>query len=83
MRPIATDEVAADLLVCLSVTTVSPTKTAEPIEMPFGMWTRVGPRNYAPTWGSRPPREEALLRGMTSEFPRMLSTSVQTGRPQK
>jgi len=21
-------------------------KTAEPIEMPFGLWTRVGPRNH-------------------------------------
>jgi len=26
---------------------VSCAKTAEPIEMPFGMWIRVGPRNYA------------------------------------
>jgi len=24
---------------------VSPTKTAEPVKMPFGLWTRVGPRN--------------------------------------
>jgi len=23
-----------------------PAKTAEPIEMPFGMWTRMGPRNH-------------------------------------
>jgi len=29
----------------LSVTTVSRTKTAEPIEMPFGTRSRVGPRN--------------------------------------
>jgi len=27
--------------VCLSVTTTNPAKTAEPIEMPFGMWTRM------------------------------------------
>ena len=33
------------LSVCLLVTTVSPAKTAEGIEMQFGMWTRVGPRN--------------------------------------
>jgi len=26
----------------LSVTIVSPAKTAEPMEMPFGLWTRVG-----------------------------------------
>ena len=30
----------------LSVTIVSPAKTAEPIEMPFGLWTRIGPRNH-------------------------------------
>jgi len=32
--------------VSLSVTLVSPAKTAESIEMPFGLWTRVGPRNH-------------------------------------
>jgi len=26
---------------------VSCAKTAEPIEMPFGVWTRVGPRKHA------------------------------------
>jgi len=30
---------------------VSCAKTAEPIEMPFGMWTRVGPRKHALEWG--------------------------------
>jgi len=25
---------------------MSPAETAEPIEMPFGLWTRVGRRNY-------------------------------------
>jgi len=30
--------------VCLSVTLVSPSKTAEPIEMTFGLRIRVGPR---------------------------------------
>jgi len=29
---------------------VSCAKTAEPIEMPFGMWTRVGPRKHALEW---------------------------------
>jgi len=29
------------LCVGLSVTVVSPAKTAEPIELPFGLWTRV------------------------------------------
>ena len=32
--------------VCQSVTIVSPAKTAEPIEMPFGMWTHMGSRKH-------------------------------------
>jgi len=36
------------------VTLLSPAKTAEPIEMPFGVWTRVGPRNHV-LGGSRFP----------------------------
>jgi len=43
MRPIVTDAVAWS--VSLSVTVVSHAKTAEPIEMSFGLWTRVGQRN--------------------------------------
>jgi len=41
MQSIATDGVAWSLCwyVCLSVTTVSPAKTAKAIEMPFGVWT--------------------------------------------
>jgi len=31
---------------CLSVTVVSPAKTAEPIEMSFGLWTPVEPSNH-------------------------------------
>jgi len=34
------------LSVGLSVTIVSPAKTAEPIELPFGLWTRVGPMKH-------------------------------------
>ena len=34
-------------VVCRSVTLVSPAKIAAPIEMPFGLWTWVGPRNHA------------------------------------
>ena len=37
---------SVDLSVCRSVTVVSPAKTAEPIEILFGLWTRVGPRNH-------------------------------------
>jgi len=32
--------------VCRSVTLVSPATTAAPIEMPFGLRTRVGPGNH-------------------------------------
>jgi len=39
MRRIVTDAVAWS--VCLSVTIVSPAKTAGPIELPFGVWPRV------------------------------------------
>jgi len=48
MRPVVTDGLAWSvcLSVCLSVTIVSPAKTAEPIEMPFGMWTKMGPRKH-------------------------------------
>jgi len=52
--------------VCLSVATVSPAKTAEPIEMPFGVWTRVGQRNYVLDRGHDPYRKGNFLRGMTS-----------------
>jgi len=38
--PIVTDRIA------WSVTVMSPAKTAELIEMPFGLWTRVGPRKH-------------------------------------
>jgi len=43
VRPIVADVVWS---VRRSVTIVSPARTAEPIEMPFGLWTREGPRNY-------------------------------------
>jgi len=32
--------------VCWSVMIISPAKTAKPIEMPFGLWTQVGPRKH-------------------------------------
>jgi len=46
MQPIATDRVARSAGLCLSVTLVSPAKTAEAIEMPFGLKTQVGPGNH-------------------------------------
>jgi len=44
MRRIITDRVAWS--VGLSVTIVSRAKTAEPIEMPFRLWTRVDPTKH-------------------------------------
>jgi len=47
----------------LSVAVVSLAKTAEPIEMPFGLWTRVDSKNHAFGRGPDPPYEGAMLRG--------------------
>jgi len=40
--------------VCQSVTLVSPAKTAAPLEMPFGLRTRLGPRNHVLGQGPDP-----------------------------
>jgi len=56
MRPVVTDVEYVNL----SVTIVSP---AEPIEMPFGFWTRVGPRNHVFDGSPDPPIGGAILRG--------------------
>jgi len=59
MRPILTDRVAwsVGLSVCLSVTLVSPAKTAAPIELPFGLKTWVGPGNHVLDGVQIPPWE--------------------------
>jgi len=49
MRPIITDGVAWSVrqsVGLVSVTVVSPTKTAEQVKMPLGLRTQVGPRNH-------------------------------------
>jgi len=51
MRPLVTDRVA--LSVGLSVTQVSPAKTAKSIEMPLGLLSRIRPRNRVLDGGSR------------------------------
>ena len=43
MRPIARVEAWS---VCPLVTTISCAKTVEPVELLFGVWTRVGLRNH-------------------------------------
>jgi len=50
-------------VVCRSVTVVSAAKTAELIEMPFGLRTPVGSRNHVLDGGQHPPWEGAILRG--------------------
>jgi len=42
------------VLVCRSVTLVSPAKTAEPIKMPFGLRTPVGSGNHVLDRGPDP-----------------------------
>ena len=44
MRPVVTDGIAWS--VGLSVTNMSPAKTAEPIDILFGMLSGVGPRKH-------------------------------------
>jgi len=43
-------------------TLVIYTKTAKTIEMPFGLRTRVGPRNHVLDGGPDPPWQGAILR---------------------
>jgi len=54
----------ACLSVGLSVKIVSPAETAEPIEMPFRLWTRVGPRNHVLDTVQIPTCEGAIFRGV-------------------
>jgi len=41
-------------MVCQYITIVSPAKAAEPIEKPFGLWIRMGPRNHVLDGGPDP-----------------------------
>jgi len=50
-------------MVCRSVIVVSPAKMVEPIEMPFGLKTWVGPRNHVLDVGPDPPCEGAVFWG--------------------
>ena len=47
-------------MVCLSVTIVRPAKTAELIEMPFGLWDWMGPRNRVLDEGPDPLSERTV-----------------------
>jgi len=68
MRPTATDRVVLQVgwSVCLSA---SPAKMAELIEigqtidLPFGLWTQLGPSNHILDGGPDAPRARSILRG--------------------
>jgi len=47
----------------MSVTLVSPAKTAEPIEMPSGLRIRVGPKKHVLDRGPGPSWKGVILRG--------------------
>ena len=47
---IVTDGVAWSVGLSLSVTIIRPAETAEPIEMPYGMWTPVGQGTMLDGW---------------------------------
>ena len=49
--------------VCRSAMMVSPAKVAELIEMPFGLWIRVGLRNQTVVESPDPQWEGAILSG--------------------
>jgi len=69
MRPNVTDRAAwsvgrlVGLSVCRCVTLVSPAKTAAPIEMPFGLRTRVGPENHVLDGGPDSPMGRGNFEG--------------------
>ena len=71
------------LSVFLLVTSVSRAKTAAGIEMPFELWTRVGPRNDVLGGGPDPPRKGALLADMyPTPFWATDASSLRAGRMQ-
>jgi len=61
MRPVVTDRVAWS--VGLSVTLVSPAKTAALIKMPFGLRTRVSPGNHVLDGGPHPSMGRSIFEG--------------------
>jgi len=72
MRPIVTDRVAwsVDLLAChtTSEPPLSPAETAEAIEMPFALRTRVGPRNDVLDWVQIPHGKGQLWGGKANHY---------------
>ena len=57
---------------------MSPAKTDEPIEMPFGLWSRVGPRNH--TLGGGPdPQGKRHFRGCFAPLEVHCNKSAENG----
>ena len=65
MRPTVTDRVAWSVRLTdgRSVTVVSPEKSAEPIEVPSGLRTRVGAQNHVLDGGTDSPIEMGNFEG--------------------
>ena len=59
---------------------MSCAKTAEPIEMPFGLRTQVDPRNHLLDEGFDPPRGRDNFRGMPPSQMHCNSEGVENGR---
>ena len=70
MQPIVTHRVAwsVGLSVGLSVTQVSPAKTAELIEMQFELRNRAGPRNHVLDRGPDPPMGRGNVKGEGASY---------------
>jgi len=66
MQPIVTDRVGWS--VGLPVTLESPAKMAAPIETPFGLWARMGPRNHVLDGGPAVLRDVAMATNFGSQF---------------
>ena len=68
-QPVAADRcsmVCLSVCVCVFDISVSPTKMVEPIEMPFGFWTRMGPRNHVLGVVPKSPRRRGSFGGRSS-----------------
>ena len=54
--------------VCRSGTLVSPAKTVEPIEIPFGLWDQMGRRNHEIDGGPQVQRDVAMETNFGTQF---------------
>ena len=78
MRPTATYVAwSVCLCVCLLVTTASPAKTVEPIEVPFRMWT-LGAQNMYQVEARIPLRKKALWSYFGLVMPKVVLRHAQT-----